>query len=560
MTETSRRHHPPPTAIGATPPPSTSSNATAPIDHQPAPSPFLYLLTLCASIGGFLFGYDTVSLHFLPNTPITLSRCPQGFALSKLQSEAVVAAAVGGAIAGAALSGIGNDKFGRRQVILVSSMLFTAGAGIMAVAGSFVELLVGRLIVGVGIGCASSTVPLYIAEASPPQIRGRLVSLNSALITGGQFFASVLDALLADTEGGWRYMLGLAAIPAIVQFAGFLALPESPRYLVSKGRNDEARAALLKIRGEQEIDGSKLEDSNVWEELRSPPVMRALTLGCFLQCLQQLCGINTVMYYGATIIQMAGFTDPTTAIWLSALVSFSNFIFTFVGIYLVERAGRRLLTLGSLAGVFSSLVALGGSFFVAERESVEVKGTGACAGISTCFDCVASAVCGYCSSMEANLCMPGDSVSPSLGFCSGPEWTIDSCPNDNSGASWAILIAMFMYLAFFASGMGCMPWTINAEIYPLRVRSFALSISTSVNWVSNLLVSFTFLSTIDALAPYGAFWLYAVVSLFGFVYLWRELPETKGLELEEIQRIFASRVKYSAVSDKSTKNAHIQEA
>ncbi|KAG6959027.1 hypothetical protein JG688_00010275 [Phytophthora aleatoria] len=336
MTETKSTPPPsPPLPSEPTPPPSTSSNATAPIDHQPAPSPFLYLLTLCASIGGFLFGYDTGVI----SGALVLLQSPQGFALSKLQSEAVVAAAVGGAIAGAALSGIGNDKFGRRQVILVSSTLFTAGA-----------------------------VPLYIAEASPPQIRGRLVSLNSALITGGQFFASVLDALLADTEGGWRYMLGLAAIPAIVQFAGFLALPKSPHYLVSKGRNDEARAALLKIRGEQEIDvelehikaelqGSKLEDSNVWEEL-----------------------------------------------------------------------------------------------------------------------------------------------------------------------------------------------------------SFALSISTSVNWVSNLLVSFTFLSTIDALAPYGAFWLYAVVSLFGFVYLWRELPETKGLELEEIQRIFASRVKYSAVSDKSTKNAHIQEA
>lgn len=157
-----------------------------------------------------------------------LLQSPQGFALSDLQSEAVVAAAVGGAIAGAALSGVGNHKLGRRRVILFSSALFTVGAGLMAVAGTFEELLVGRLIVGVGIGCASMTVPLYIAEASPPQIRGRLVSLNSALITGGQFFASVLDALLADTEGGWRYMLGLAAIPAILQFVGFLALPESP--------------------------------------------------------------------------------------------------------------------------------------------------------------------------------------------------------------------------------------------------------------------------------------------------------------------------------------------
>ncbi|KAK1947668.1 Proton myo-inositol cotransporter [Phytophthora citrophthora] len=553
--------------------PQTSESSTSPSDssshdRQPDSSPFLYLLTLCASIGGFLFGYDTGVI----SGALVLLKSPQGFSLSNVQSEAVVAAAVGGAIAGSALSGIGNDRLGRRRVILISSALFTVGAGLMAVAGDFVELLVGRLIVGVAIGCASTTVPLYIAEVSPPQIRGRLVSLNSALITGGQFFASVLDALLADTRGGWRYMLGLAAIPAIVQFLGFMVLPESPRFLARKGMENEARTALLKIRGDGDIDaeleqikaevqGSKLE-SNVWEDLRSPPIMRALTLGCFLQCLQQLCGINTVMYYGATIIQMAGFTDPTTAIWLSALISFSNFIFTFVGIFLVERAGRRLLTLGSLAGVFLSLVALGGSFFVAEEGSVEVKGTGACTGISTCFDCVANAACGYCSSLGTDLCMPGDMTSPSLGFCSEPTWTFDSCPNDHQGASWAILLSMFLYLAFFASGMGCMPWTINAEIYPLRVRSFALGVSTSVNWVSNLLVSFTFLSTIDALAPYGAFWLYALVSLFGFAYLWRELPETKGLELEEIQRIFASRVKYSVVSDKaaiSTKSTDIQD-
>ncbi|KAF4315618.1 hypothetical protein BBO99_00009046 [Phytophthora kernoviae] len=125
-----------------------------------------------------------------------------------------------------------------------------------------------------------------------------------------------------------------------------------------------------------EVQSAKHHDTNIWSDMRSPPVIRALTLGCSLQCLQQLCGINTVMYYGATIIQMAGFTDLTTAIWLSALVSFSNFIFTFVGIYLVDRAGRRLLTLGSLAGVFLSLVALGGSFYVAEMQSVEVTGTG----------------------------------------------------------------------------------------------------------------------------------------------------------------------------------------
>ncbi|KAG7385588.1 hypothetical protein PHYPSEUDO_001240 [Phytophthora pseudosyringae] len=518
---------------------------------------YLYLLTLCSTIGGFLFGYDTGVI----SGALVLLKSPEVFDLTDLQSESVVSAAVGGAIVGAALSSCGNDVFGRRRVILLSSAMFTAGSVLMAAAHSFGELLVGRLVVGIAIGFASMTVPLYIAEVSPPTIRGQLVSLNNASVTGGQFFACVLDAVLADADQGWRYMLGLAAIPAFVQFLGFLVLPETPRYLMSKGRKEEAMDALVKVRGtmdvtaefshvEGEVERGRYEDSNIWDDLRSPAVIRALTLGCFLQALAQLCGINTVMYYGATIIQMAGFTDPATAIWLSALVSFSNFIFTFVGIYLVDRAGRRLLTLGSLAGVFFSLVALGGSFYAAGMQSTEVMGVGECSGISTCFDCVASAACGFCSEgspdpmfavTNANLCMPGNTISAMQGSCSSSNWTFQACPTDSRAPGWTIFGALFVYLAFFASGMGCMPWTINAEIYPLRVRSFALSMSTSVCWVTNLLVSFTFLSIVDGLSVYGAFWLYASIALLGFAYLWKELPETKGLELEEIQQIFERR-------------------
>ncbi|EGZ29435.1 hypothetical protein PHYSODRAFT_322955 [Phytophthora sojae] len=525
---------------------------STPLLQKDSGSPlYLYLLTLCSSIGGFLFGYDTESGGLQPY---------------QFQSESVVSAAVGGTIAGAALSSCGNQTLGRRGVILLSSLMFTVGSVLMASATSFVSLLVGRLVVGIAIGFASMTVPLYIAEVSPPNIRGRLVSLNNACVTGGQFFACVLDALLANVDDGWRYMLGLAAIPALLQLLGFLVLPETPRYLMSKGRKEEAWESLIKVRGtmdvyaefsqvEDEVESTRYEDTNVWEELRSPSVVRALVLGCFLQALAQLCGINTVMYYGATIIQMAGFTDPSTAIWLSALVSFSNFIFTFAGIYLVDRAGRRLLTLGSLAGVFLSLVALGGSFYAAELQSTQVTGVGECAGISTCFDCVASAACGFCSEGNAdptsalssptaiNLCMPGTAESTALGSCSSPNWSFQACPTDSRAAGWTIFVALFVYLAFFASGMGCMPWTINAEIYPLRVRSFALGIATSVCWVTNLLVSFTFLSIVDGLSVYGAFWLYASIALLGFAYLWKELPETKGLELEEIQQIFERRVR-----------------
>ncbi|KAL3657386.1 hypothetical protein V7S43_017705 [Phytophthora oleae] len=436
--------------------------------------------------------------------------------------------------------------------------MFAMGSCLMAAARTFVELLFGRFIVGVAIGFASMTVPLYIAEVSPPDIRGRLVSLNTALVTGGQFFSGVLDALLADVDDGWRYMLGLAAIPATAQFLGFLLLPESPRYLISKGRLEEAWSALKRIRGTDDIqaEGSHIEEEilraadenvDIWDAIRSPAVLRALTLGCFLQALQQLCGINTVMYYGATIIQLAGFTDPTTAIWLSALVSFSNFIFTFVGIYLVDRQGRRLLTLGSLVGIVLSLTALGASFYASELQSVESVGVGGCSQFSTCLDCIASTTCGFCSegklSIDAavtttNLCLPGTPISTAQGSCSQSNWSFESCPSKSHTAGWVVFMALFMYLACFASGMGCMPWTINAEIYPLHVRSFALSIATSVNWLFNLFVSFTFLTVVDIFEPYGAFWLYASFALFGLVYLWKELPETKGLELDAIQNIF----------------------
>ncbi|KAG3169616.1 Proton myo-inositol cotransporter [Phytophthora idaei] len=518
--------------------------------HNPM---ILYLLTLCSTIGGFLFGYDTGVI----SGALVLLKDPKVFHLTDLQSESVVSAAVFGAIAGAALSSCGNHMLGRRPVILLSSAMFATGSISMAMAETFIELLFGRLIVGVAIGFASMTVPLYIAEMSPPDIRGRLVSLNTALVTGGQFFSGVLDALLADMDNGWRYMLGLAAIPALVQFLGVLLLPESPRYLISKGKREEAWTALKQIRGtddiqtevnhiEAEILRAEEENVNIWEALRSRAVLRALGLGCFLQALQQLCGINTVMYYGATIIQLAGFTDPTTAIWLSALVSFSNFIFTFVGIYLVDRKGRRLLTIGSLVGIVLSLTALGASFYAAELQSVESLGVGECSQLSTCLDCITSTTCGFClegkvsetSPVRGNLCLPGTPTSTIQGSCAHSNWAFESCPSETRTAGWVVLVTLFIYLACFASGMGCMPWTINAEIYPLHVRSFALSIATSVNWLFNLFVSFTFLTVVDVLEPYGAFWLYASFALFGLAYLWRELPETKGLELEEIQSIF----------------------
>lgn len=544
--------------------PSSSSSPPSP-GLSPSSSWYLWLLTLCSTIGGFLFGYDTGVI----SGALVLLKAPDAFNLTDVQSEGVVAAAVAGAIAGAALSSCANHLLGRRPVILFSSVLFALGSVLMGTAPNFAALLTGRLVVGGGIGLASMAVPLYLAEASPPHLRGRLVSLNTALVTGGQFFAAVLDAVLSDVPDGWRYMLGLAAVPAVLQFLGFLLLPESPRFLLAKGRKTQAWQALVRIRGSPDVETEfshieaevertqKDQERTIWRDLQTPAVRRALALGCFLQALQQFSGINTVMYYGATIIQMAGFTDATTAIWLSAVVAFSNFLFTFVGIALVDKTGRRRLTLASLAGVAFSLFALGAAFLSAEVASTPVTGVGACASATSCFDCVGNAACGFCARGEAgvlgslgqravDLCLEGSESMALLDSCATGAWSFKSCPN-SSMPGWIIFAALFMYLAFFASGMGCMPWTINAEIYPLHVRSFALSLATSVNWVSNLIVSFTFLSVVNTLSTYGAFWLYAAISIGGFAFLWGALPETKGLELEEIQQIFQRREAYATI-------------
>nr|CCA25442.1 proton myoinositol cotransporter putative [Albugo laibachii Nc14] len=211
---------------------------------------YLLLLMICSTIGGFLFGYDTGVISGV----LVLIKSPEVFGLSVFQSESVVSAAVFGAIVGASLSSCSNHVFGRRPAILLSSFLFTLGSLLMGVATTYEVILCGRFVVGLGLGFSSMTVPLYIAEISPANIRGRLVSLNTVLVTGGQFFACVLSALLSTKVSGWRYLLGMGAIPAGIQFCGFLMLPESPRFLITKkSQHAKAFAALVKIRGTEDV-------------------------------------------------------------------------------------------------------------------------------------------------------------------------------------------------------------------------------------------------------------------------------------------------------------------
>nr|DBA31292.1 TPA: hypothetical protein GDO54_007166 [Pyxicephalus adspersus] len=428
------------------------------------------------------------------------------------------------------------------------------------------------------------TVPVYIAEAAPPHLRGRLVTINTLFITGGQFFAAVVDGAFSYlARDGWRYMLGLSAVPAVFQFLGFLFLPESPRWLIQKGQTQKARRVLSQIRGNQTIDEEYDSIKNsideeekevgagpvIYRMLTYPPTRRALFVGCGLQMFQQLAGINTVMYYSATILQMSGVDDDRLAIWLSAITAFTNFGFTFVGVWLVEKVGRRKLTLGSLTGTTMALIVLALGFLLSAQVSPPVTFTptdpqsqnSSCTKYSFCNGCMLDPNCGFCYKINGShifdsSCIsvdPKSTAHSEWGRCtnesrskSGTFWAYNYCPTPYS---WTALVGLILYLVFFAPGMGPMPWTVNSEIYPLWARSTGNACSSGVNWIFNVAISLTFLHTAEYLTYYGAFFLYAGFAAIGILFTYGCLPETKGKKLEEIESLFENRLCTCGASD-----------
>nr|XP_039253423.1 proton myo-inositol cotransporter-like [Styela clava] len=539
-------------------------------EEEPGRRGFLYLLTSLAAIGGFLFGYDT---GVVSGAMILLK---EEFDLDNTWQELIVAVAVGFAAIFALIGSPLNNIWGRKGVILLSSVIFALGSVLMAIAKDKVMLLVGRATVGAAIGLSSMTIPMYIAESSPPEIRGKLVTINVLFITGGQVIASCVDGLFSnDKENGWRFMLGLAAIPAAIQFVGFLFLPESPRWLIEKGKLNKAAQILKKILGnglkvQHEMEALK----RTYEEQKSvrfcrlfteTSVRRALFVGCGMQMFQQLVGINTVMYYSATIIQMSGVKDDTVVIWLAAGVASMNFFGTVIGIWLVERLGRRTLSLLSMAGVLFALLLLSLAFLLPAIHTPSVtlnstaisQDTEGCFLHSTCESCMLDDKCGFCymeftnsTGVTESTCTPSadDPRFSLIGRCAegnistagkyGPYFAQNYCPTKYS---WLALIGMIFYLMCFAPGMGPMPWTVNSEIYPQWARSAGNAMSTGTNWVFNVLISLTFLHVSQMLTYQGAFLLYAGFAFLGFIFIFLFLPETKGKPLEEIEDLFSSR-------------------
>ncbi|EFN54539.1 hypothetical protein CHLNCDRAFT_8066, partial [Chlorella variabilis] len=450
-------------------------------------------------IGGFLFGFDTgVISGALPYIRDDLLQRYAGdpAALAHWQ-ELIVSAAIVGAGVGSVAGGWLADRVGRKAALLLADVLFTAGALAMAAAQDHCVLERRRALVGLGVGLASVTVPIFIAECSPPARRASLVTVNVLLITLGQFVAYVAGRwrqhyAFSFVPGTWRWMLGVAALPSLLQLGGLLLLPESPRWLERRGRTAAAQRAARRLgvslsppAARPHLSGGAGPPRGTpWRLLRSRAVLRELQVGVGLQVLQQLCGINTVMYYTPSILQLAGLSNQA-ALLLSMAPAATNALGTVVGMRCIDRFGRRRLLLSSIAAVVLALAALGGAFLAAERHS--------------------------------------------------PRLFLHGCP---SRYTWLILACLVAYLAAFSPGLGPVPWAVNAEIYPLAVRGVATGLAATANWVSNALVAQTFLTLTQLLGGSGAFFLYAAIACAGFLWAHAVLPETNGLTLDQVQQLF----------------------
>lgn len=532
-------------------------------------NPYVLRLAFSAGIGGLLFGYDTGvisgALLYIRDDFKSVDR-------ETVLQESIVSMALAGAIIGAAVGGWLSDRFGRKLTIMLADFLFFAGSVVMASAPNPVALIVGRVFVGLGVGMASMTCPLYISETSPTNIRGALVSLNSFLITGGQFLSYLVNLGFTKVPGTWRWMLGIAGVPALLQFILMLLLPESPRWLYRKGKEEAAKTIIRKIYPaedveaeittlkesvEKEVNDKALEKVHIMELIKTKAIRRGLYAGVGLQVFQQFVGINTVMYYSPTIVQFAGYASNQTALLLSLVIAGLNAAGSIASIYFTDKTGRKKLLIFSISGVIVSLAVLAAVFHETTTHSPPVSLTETkhfagltCASYVTtganaywdCTMCLKKQTCGFCSSPTDKLlpgaCLNLNSTVGSICKAEGRKWYSRGCPSKNG---WLALIGLALYIISFSPGMGTVPWVVNSEIYPLRYRGVCGGIAATSNWISNLIVAQSFLSLTEAIGTSWAFFMFGVIAIIALFFVIVFVPETKGLPMEDIEKMLEKR-------------------
>ncbi|MFH1195105.1 MAG: sugar porter family MFS transporter [bacterium] len=450
---------------------------------------YLLMLAIVAALGGFLFGFDTAVISG------TVGFVKDKFQLDALAEGWFVGIALIGCILGVIIAGFLSDAFGRKPVLLLSAVLFSVSAVGCALSNSYMALVIYRLVGGLGIGVASIISPLYISEISIARIRGTMVTLYQLAITIGILAAYISNyAILTYSSGSdysngsiwhwimvneiWRGMFGAGVIPAILFFIFLLFVPESPRYLISKGKEKKAHAIVARISGEtnaqaeiKEILQSFETKSGSFKDLFSPGIFKALLIGISLAMFSQFSGINAIIYYGIKILQEAGLGSGD-AFWGQITIGIVNTLFTFVAIFTIDKFGRKPLLIWGVSGAVLGLIGI---------------------GILFAFNITSSALL--------------------LGF-------------------------ILFYIACFAFSFGPVVWVILSEIYPTRIRGRAMAVATLSLWFSVWLVGQFTPWLLESIKAEGTFWLFAVTCVPAIFVTLKFVPETKNKHLEEIEKVF----------------------
>ncbi|MET7800678.1 sugar porter family MFS transporter [Streptomyces decoyicus] len=437
------------------------------------------LIWVFGALGGILWGYDTGvisgAMLFIKND----------IALTPLLEGLVVSGLLVGAMLGAGLSGRLSDSWGRRRLILAASGVFILGTLGASFAFGPASLIVFRFVIGIGVGIASVVVPLYLTELAPKQLRGGLTSLMQLLVTVGIFVAYVTDYLLAGAEA-WRWMIGLGVVPAAILALGIITQPESPRWLVGKGRTDEARTVLTRLRGDAGAAGEELAEIERAERterersepltlrrLLSPRLRPVFVVGMLLVLFQNFVGINTIIYYAPTLLTDIGFGSGG-AILANVGIGLLNMLMTLPAMRLIDRKGRKPLLLFGALGMCAAMVLLA-------VTNLSGLGYGALLSVLT-------------------------------------------------------LLGIALYIASFAISWGPVQWVMLPELFPMRIRAAAVSLCVLFNWLFNMIVALVFPSLLHAWGAGINFLFFAGTTLLAFLFVQRLLPETKGRSLEEIEQ------------------------
>lgn len=509
----------------------------------------IILISLIVALGGFLMGFDASVISGVVKfieLEFSLTKIELGWAVSSLTLTATLAMMIAGPL---------SDKYGRKRLLSFAAVLYAISAIASALAPSFIFLVVARMIGGFGVGASLIIAPMYIAEISPPKMRGRMVSFNQLNIVIGisvAFFTNYLILKLGESnaewatslkfsEYNWRWMLGLELLPAILYFFALFIVPRSPRWLVLKGKDSEALQTMEKSVGKtqaiEDLEAIKLSvraDANKekasLKEIFKPTLKAVLLIGIVLAVLQQITGINSVFFYAPMIFEQSGI--GTDASFSQAIyVGLTNLVFTIIAIGLIDKIGRKPLLLIGVSGIVISMFVLGAGFnsatYSLTKDSIE--------NISGDFD------------KEKLMTLEGiqfdsdvafkETVGQVLGSTIAKQYESEILKNAIDLNSTLILIAIMAFVASFAISIGPVMWVMFSELFPNRLRGIAISFVGLINSIVSFLVQLVFPWELANLGTSTTFFIYGIFAALGLIFILWKVPETKGKSLEELERI-----------------------